>query len=294
MAKLLLLAALGVQAVLAAPRFKRAAALTTSGPLPDYAFTYAPVNYLKSDEGHWPSTLQEHLANCEATLNRTLIPDAPSPLNLSNLNFMPGVHDVYATSKSRDISGDLDWQISLYGKPNSTGYSESQVHMIAVDKSELIAPGTVDVFYFYWYSFNLGPKVEGVRFGLHNGDWELSMIRFLDGVPQSMFYSQHSDGEAFTYEAVEKEGVRPVLYVATGSHANYATAGQQDYGFPAYANPGILADYTDKGHLWDSNQNNYQYWYSVEDGFVAAPGTDIPLEWLSYVGYWGDEAASLS
>lgn len=110
MAKFLLLAALGVQAVLAAPLTKRAA-LTTSGPLPDYAFTYAPVNYLKSDEGHCeslyvllqqaavlihlrtgPSTLQEHLANCEATLNRTLIPDAPSPLNLSNLNFMPGVH----------------------------------------------------------------------------------------------------------------------------------------------------------------------------------------------------------
>lgn len=39
------------------------------------------------------------------------------------------------------------------------------------------------------------------------------MVRFLDGVPQAMFYSQHSDGEAFTYSAVEKEGVRPVLYV---------------------------------------------------------------------------------
>lgn len=81
--------------------------------------------------------------------------------------------DIYFTSKTSNIDGDLDWQISLYGKPNTTGGSESQVYMIAVDKSELIAPGTVgaeipfipvgrekltldiaDIFYFYWYSFN--------------------------------------------------------------------------------------------------------------------------------------------
>lgn len=38
-----------------------------------------------------PSTLEEHLANCDARLNHTLIPDAPSPLTLANLNFAPNV-----------------------------------------------------------------------------------------------------------------------------------------------------------------------------------------------------------
>lgn len=28
-----------------------------------------------------------------------------------------------------------------------------------------------DVFYFYFYGFNLGPKVGGLRFGNHVGDW---------------------------------------------------------------------------------------------------------------------------
>lgn len=49
------------------------------------------------------------------------------------------------------------------------------------------------------------------------------MIRFLNGVPQAIFYSQHSDGEAFAWSAVAKNGVRPIVYSAGGSHANYAT-----------------------------------------------------------------------
>ena len=31
-----------------------------------------------------------------------------------------------------------------------------------------------DVFYFYFYGFNLGPKVGGLRFGNHVGDWYVS------------------------------------------------------------------------------------------------------------------------
>lgn len=34
------------------------------------------------------------------------------------------------------------------------------------------------------------------------------MIRFKDGQPQAVWYSQHATGEAFTYEALEKEGKR--------------------------------------------------------------------------------------
>lgn len=50
------------------------------------------------------------------------------------------------------------------------------------------------------------------------------MIRFKDGVPQEIFYSQHSDGFGYTWDAVAKNGDRPVVYVALGTHANYPTA----------------------------------------------------------------------
>lgn len=55
-------------------------------------------------------------------------------------------------------------------------------------------------------------------------------------------------------------------------------------------NPNILYDRTDRGFAWDSNLNNRQFWYSAKDGFVAAPGTDVPVEWLSFIGRWGDKA----
>jgi len=40
------------------------------------------------------------------------------------------------------------------------------------DKQEPRFTGRLtDVFYFYFYGFNLGPKVGGLRFGNHVGDW---------------------------------------------------------------------------------------------------------------------------
>lgn len=51
------------------------------------------------------------------------------------------------------------------------------------------------------------------------------MIRFSNGVPQAIWYSQHAGGEAFTYAATEKQGKRPYAYSGKGSHAVYAIAG---------------------------------------------------------------------
>lgn len=55
------------------------------------------------------------------------------------------------------------------------------------------------------------------------------MIRFSEGVPQAIWYSQHASGQAFTYGATEKNGKRPVVYSGNGTHANYAIPG---YIFP--------------------------------------------------------------
>lgn len=51
------------------------------------------------------------------------------------------------------------------------------------------------------------------------------MIRFSNGTPQAIWYSQHSSGQAFTYHAVEKQSRRPISYSANGTHANYASPG---------------------------------------------------------------------
>ena len=65
-------------------------------------------------------------------------------------------------------------------------------------------------------------SVLGSRFGNHVGDWEHTMVRFIDGVPDTVYYSAHSGGAAYKYSAVEKIDVRPVSYTGVGTHANYA------------------------------------------------------------------------
>lgn len=117
------------------------------------------------------------------------------------------------------------------------------------------------------------------------------MIRFIDGVPQHVYLSAHSGGSSYTYAGIDKLNGHPKVYIATGSHANYATVGQHDYTLPF----GLLHDTTDEGPLWDPTKNYRGYWF---DGttFSGAGGRDIGgakqdaegVDWLYWRGRWGD------
>ena len=67
----------------------------------------------------------------------------------------------------------------------------------------------------------IAPSVLGLRFGNHVGDWEHTMVRFINGTPNAVYFSAHSGGSAYKYSAVEKVGDRPVTYIGNGTHANY-------------------------------------------------------------------------
>lgn len=47
------------------------------------------------------------------------------------------------------------------------------------------------------------------------------MVRFVNGHPDTVYYSEHASGSAYKYSTVEKIGDRPVNYIAIGTHANY-------------------------------------------------------------------------
>ena len=119
---------------------------------------------------------------------------------------------------------------------------------------------------------------------------EHTMVRFKNGQPTALWYSQHSFGEAFTYQAVEKQGVRPVAYSATGSHANYATTGTHDHTIPGANLPrGALEDKTDKGTLWDPLLSAYFYSYDGNSKTFTAYDNAAPTNYLKFVGHWGDK-----
>lgn len=55
------------------------------------------------------------------------------------------------------------------------------------------------------------------------------MIRFVNGTPTAIWYSQHGFGAAYTYDAVQKIGDRPVSFSARGSHSNWPEAMAHDF-----------------------------------------------------------------
>lgn len=171
------------------------------------------------------------------------------------------------------------------------GYSHAPVILITVPKPEL-GHDTVDAFWFFFYSFNLGNAVFNIVFGNHVGDWEHTLVRFRDGKPYGVFFSEHFFGSAYDWEAVEKIGQRPVTYSATGSHAMYPNPGIHEYILPW----GILRDRTDRGPLWDPLLNLKAYTYDFKHDHVRASNVtpEVPTEWFHFKGHWGDKAYPLS
>ncbi|KAH8670856.1 vacuolar sorting-associated protein [Xylariales sp. PMI_506] len=182
-------------------------------------------------------------------------------------------------------------------KPDESGYSKAPATLILVDKGS----GIVDAFWFFFYAYNLGQTVLGIRFGNHVGDWEHAMVRFESGIPRAVFFSEHEGGQAYAWGAVEKRGnltepKRPVIYSAVGSHAMYAMPGDHAYVLPF----NMLKDITDRGPLWDPAKNFRGYWYDyteTRDGEGLEPvreNPDEPTDWFHFEGPWGDKIYGLN
>ncbi|KAH8726516.1 hypothetical protein GQ44DRAFT_613808, partial [Phaeosphaeriaceae sp. PMI808] len=176
----------------------------------------------------------------------------------------------------------------LMGKKVIGGRSGAPAVLIVVPKDD----GVVDAFWFFFYSYNLGNAVFNVRFGNHVGDWEHTVVRFHNGEPKAVFFSEHNFGAAYTYQAVEKAGKRPIGYSATGSHAMYGTPGVHPYVLPG----GILHDVTDRGPLWDPVKNLYSFTYNyTSDALLPSNLTPtVPTSWFYFAGHWGDKLYPLS
>lgn len=97
----------------------------------------------------------------------------------------------------------------ISGKKVVGGRSDAPVVLVVVPKGD----GVVDAFWFFFYSYNLGNAVFNIRFGNHVGDWEHTTVRFQHGVPKAVFFSEHSFGEAYTWEAIEKSGKRVSAFI---------------------------------------------------------------------------------
>ncbi|KAI0683861.1 hypothetical protein BC835DRAFT_1294885 [Cytidiella melzeri] len=247
--------------------------------LPSYVLQYAPISYLYSEEEFWPADVANHMSHVTAQESGNTI---ASSVGFSTIGSFAS--DVYLTSKD-DVGSLPSW---LSGnQTDSSGFTAAPATIIAVDKPG----GITDAFYFYFYSYDHAEYL-GLQFGDHVGDWEHSMVRFIDGVPEYLYLSAHTSGAAYNFSAVPKQGSRPVTYIAQGTHANYASTGSHQHDLPG------LDDQTDAGHIWDVTKNFRGYTFdNSTKTFAVASGvsTGGALEgsegvgWLNFPGHWGDK-----
>ncbi|KAF2876988.1 hypothetical protein BDV95DRAFT_589636 [Massariosphaeria phaeospora] len=247
----------------------------------------APLVWLHSAEQYFPTDLQVFLDNTKPRVNFNEVA-GPSPLDLNSLNRLGG--DVFLTCKD-DPTTSPAWIKGT--KPNAEGKTEGATTgaVIVNDKGN----GNVDVFYFTFYANNWGGIVAGIKslnFGNHVGDWEHTMIRFANGLPTHMWYSQHANGQAFRYDVTRKHnsGLRPLAFSSNGSHANYAIPGTHDHLIPNFNLPGgVLEDHTNEGFLWDPLPNSLFYRFDAPANKFTAYDGKAPLAWLDFGGRWGDQ-----
>lgn len=125
---------------------------------------------------------------------------------MSNLDTLNTYGDDVHLMSNTDVTKNPYWLKGVAPDSIHRAGSTKSCAIIIVDHGA----GSVDVFYMYFYAYNLGNAVFFQELGNHVGDWEHNMIRFRGGVPTEVWFSQHSNGEAFKYAAVEKKDRRVV------------------------------------------------------------------------------------
>jgi hypothetical protein len=142
------------------------------------------------------------------------------------------------------------------------------------------ADGDINVQYWFFYAYN-----ESHPFFDHDADWEhITVLVTPAGNPLGVFYAQHRNCAPGVFRAwteVRKEGDRPIVLSARGSHASYpdqASAGWMD----TVSACGQLAGCADP------------IWRTVESGGLVNVGERWALlgdpgvrEALAFAGRWG-------
>ncbi|RKF75862.1 putative vacuolar protein sorting-associated protein TDA6 [Golovinomyces cichoracearum] len=176
--------------------------------IPQFVKDFAPVVFLDKEEQYYPADIARHIENTAPFITLNAIDPAPAITvdNLETLNTLGNQgDDVFLTSK--EIVKDKP-AFFTGTKPDNTGMTVGATSCVTIVSDH--GDGIVDAFYMYFFSYNQGNTVLFHELGDHVGDWEHNMIRFKNGVPEAVWFSQHSGGQAFAYSGLEKEGNRPV------------------------------------------------------------------------------------
>jgi hypothetical protein len=249
------------------------------------AFQYAPVLYLRQQRapcdregaGYEPIPVEAVLENPAIPLRRasdgSVVTGAPAAADLARQT-EPTYLDFPGNPRRPNCLYERDAARFSDGLPN--------VAYARIARQEGYDGLLVLQYWFFYYFNDWNNK--------HEGDWEMIQLVFeaetaaeaLETLPDRIAYSQHSGGELASWDdtKLEKEGFRPVVYVAAGSQANFYSA--HIYLGRAEQGAGFGCD--------DASPPSRRL--SVEARLVppGAPDPDGEFAWLAYTGRWGQLA----
>lgn len=278
--------------------------------IPQYILDNCPLVHLYSEERYWPADIKDFVTHFHLEdLNGVSI-NVSHPLTLKDLeqsyNISSGNGSFVSVDSERlfmtsneKFDGDTEWLFGFLPEYGTGRIKRAPAVLFIVDKGN----GWVDAYWFYFYPFNWGPYIMGYGpWGNHVGDWEHSLVRFYMGEPKFLWMSAHGGGSAYHFDTIEKvkklrhvDGkiqnsivLRPLIFSARGTHANYATVGQHSHDVPFFFMP--LSDFTDRGPMWDPVLNYYAYQYDGQDIYpMTDREKDMGTGWLRYSGTWGNK-----
>jgi len=154
---------------------------------------------------------------------------------------------------------------------------------VATDPSH---PGKLAVQYWFYYTFNDFTDK-------HESDWEMAQVDFaastaagaLRAGPYEVDLSQHAGGERspWTDTKLQKEGTHPVIYDATGSHANY-------FGRALYLGRGAR-----EGFGCDDTRKATEELRLETVLLPDVPSSaSAPYAWLAFQGRWGQKERGIN
>ncbi|MGH3135577.1 MAG: Vps62-related protein [Gaiellaceae bacterium] len=138
--------------------------------------------------------------------------------------------------------------------------------------------------YWLWYPYNdySSTLPPGEVWQVHEGDWEsVSVILDRNARPLFVGLSKHCAGTRRDWANVSRQGARPIVYVALGSHANYFGAGTYRHSPTCW--PPELRDVVRALELVDRTEAGRR----LRPKLVQV--TSTRPSWMRFAGLWGED-----
>jgi hypothetical protein len=240
---------------------------------------YQPVTVLDATEAFAPTSVEDFLDDAE--LQRAT--DS-------------GFAAAESTPAGLPVHGD-GWRLDHRGCSPAGGLSAVACYRAAEHGPSTVygrfdvRAGTIVLQYWLFYNDNfwsLQYPPSGFAWQAHEGDWEVvTVVLDEQQLPVQAAYSQHCTGEKRAWANVQKQGgTHPVVYVATGSHANLFAPGLHPISLSCY--PAQIRAILQQNGITPLD-------FLVVPGRTLGPGStaierihDNSPRWLRFPGTWGE------